>query len=275
MNAVIRYSGTNPVRGLPEWYVATRQGINAGCSDSSKITMRSSSVSPSQKYRLITSYYEQHDLEKRYSCGTLYDDSGGIIASINRDDDNFWNAWISIGDKQEYLLCGESAVSQTVIDCTSRECFLHIDTTPRQTIYWHSVHPNPCDPTILAVEGKYSNSAWRIAFFKFITPEHPFVLIGVIQDWYSEFKGWYSSDTVLIARDYEVRRSDGKLIEALSEAEQQELHTRRSTWMGMKPEDSKVLFPNREDLLIYLDTDTRQDFEYWNVPRKLGISITS
>lgn len=76
-------------------------------------------ISPSGKYKLVVSYYDQGEGYWDYSRGIVTEISTNkIIADIKRNYGSFWHYWVEHSNGQEYLLCGENYQGYNIIDFT-------------------------------------------------------------------------------------------------------------------------------------------------------------
>tara|TARA_R110002072_G_scaffold298568_1_gene472711 strand:- start:532 stop:1131 length:600 start_codon:yes stop_codon:yes gene_type:complete len=124
----------------------------------------------------------------------------------------------------DYLVCGEDYQGQTVVelDTGRRVDYLPPEAKAGVAFCWASHHPSP-DGLLLAVEGCVWAGPYWIQIVDFSEPMSPPWPCFVPETELDEFACWTSITSCEITGSIEVRRSDGKAEESLSEAEVEEL----------------------------------------------------
>lgn len=182
--------------------------------------------SPSGKYELTISRYHTKPKSWDYSRGIvnrLADNAA--ITDIKRNYAAFWHAWVNHRNGSEYLLCGEDYQGYSVINLGTGEHHIHFPERGYSGggFCWAKVSPSP-DGIVLAVEGCIWAGPYELVFQDFSNPEQlPLPELSRIED-VAECPGWKDNGTFVFQRGFDVRASDGALLEQLPEDEQERLY---------------------------------------------------
>ena len=134
---------------------------------------RKSFVSESGKYELVQSSYSRGAKFWDYSRGTIINkETGNKIYDVKRNLGYFWHLWVSHGNGNEYLLCGEDYQGYLVINLTKEIVNVHFpkEGYSGRGFCWANVIPSP-DRKTLAVEGCYWASTYELVLFEFNNPD--------------------------------------------------------------------------------------------------------
>jgi hypothetical protein len=179
--------------------------------------------SPSGMHRLTLDYYQRGPGTWAYSRGVVSDTrTGRVIADVKRNFSHFWYSWVNHANGNEYLLCGEDYQGQTVVNLASgrvRSCFPESGFAGHG-FCWTAAYPSP-DSRTLAVEGCYWACPYDVVFFDFSTPDElPYRELHRMEGLLGECVGWTSADTFEFTQEVDVRASDSKPYNELSDEEQ-------------------------------------------------------
>jgi len=122
------------------------------------------------------------------------------------------------------LLCGEDYQGQTIVNLNSGETYNFFPESGHEGFgfCWTGVFPSP-DSTVIAVDGCYWACPYEFVFFDFTQPEKlPYSEYLRVGDQISS-DGWLDNDRFRLTREIQVRKSDGRPYDDLSDAEQDEL----------------------------------------------------
>ncbi|MEM7221949.1 MAG: hypothetical protein AAF495_03155 [Pseudomonadota bacterium] len=183
------------------------------------------SVSLSGKFELTIDTYSTGENTWEFTRGIVRRaGSGKTIADVKRNYSNFWHSWVQHANGNEYLLCGEDYQGQTVVNLTKGDTYTYFPKAGHGGFgfCWLAAFPSP-DSTVIAVDGCYWACPYEIVFFDFTTPDdlpyREYLRLGDLAD----SDGWLNNDAFKFTQEIEVRKSDGRPYEELSEAEQDQL----------------------------------------------------
>lgn len=228
-----------------EDYSERRKEIEAFFVESNKLDDLEPQVSPSGKYSLNVSKYKTRENAWAFTRGIVKEVSTGeVIADVKRNYSHFWFCWCLHPNGNEYLLCGEDYQGQTLVNLTQKR----VQNTFPNAGYdgygfcWADVTMSP-NKSIIAVEGCYWACPYDIVFFDFRNPdEFPPKELKRIES-VGELKGWDEDGNFTIETEIEIRKSDGKHYDDLSEEEQdvldadQSLVDYKSNWIKVSQEE--------------------------------------
>ena len=222
-----------------EQYKKEREEIEKHFIDAVKVGDSHERMSPSGKYKLVTSQYKTKDGCWNYSRGQVYrhDDTTGnddAIADVKRNYGSFEFCWVEDHPNgHSYLVAGEDYQGQT---------FVELDTGKRRDVTpdgwekgwgfcWTGVHPSP-DKKLLAVVGCYWGGPFDTVFFDFRDPMTDVPEVGWWDDlslkelgleaededlerkeagarWAKYWEKWEKAGEILVGKYIETCKSDG------------------------------------------------------------------
>ena len=178
--------------------------------------------SPSGNFYLIISSYKTGENTWEYSQGIIIkSENDKVIADVKRNYSHFWYSWIQHVNGNEYLLCGEDYQGQTVVNLTKgiTQNYFPESGFDGHGFCWVNAIPSK-DSQVLAVEGCYWACPYDIVFYDFKNPDKlPFKELKRIED-IGEIKGWNENNDFIADREIEIRKSDGKPYDELTDEEQ-------------------------------------------------------
>lgn len=204
-------------------YKNCRKEILSSFNPKNIIDKSEKSYSPSGNFYLIISYYNTGENTWAYSQGTIKNSKNDkIVADIKRNFSHFWYSWIEHTNGNEYLLCGEDYQGQTVVNLTKRTVKNYFPEAgfDGHGFCWANAIPSK-NSEILAVEGCYWACPYDIVFFDFTNPDElPFKELKRIKD-VGEVQGWNENNDFILDKEVEIRKSDGKPYNKLTNEEQE------------------------------------------------------
>lgn len=184
--------------------------------------------SPSGKYALVVTPYATGPKTWHYSRGQVYttDGKGTLVADIKRNYGAFPFAFVEgHPDGHDYLVCGEDYQGITVVRLTTGEVkhYFPRSGTKGYGFCWAQISPSP-DKKVLAVDGCFWACPYEVVLYDFRKPfELPYPELGRWDDGMEEFGRWNEDGSIELKKEQTVRKSDGKLYDALSNEEQEAL----------------------------------------------------
>ncbi len=156
-----------------------------------------SHTSPSGKYRL--------DVTRHNTGGTTWEISKGrvywgelLIATVCRNYPAFPFAWIEDHPNGDFLVCGKSYMSYSLVDLISGQTTHN----PEKGFCWSSIHPSP-DKSMLAVTGCYWGGEYEVRIFDFSNPRtFPYPLLKSSS--LDTFLGWNADSSCQVGVTYTV-----------------------------------------------------------------------
>jgi len=139
---------------------------------------------------------------------------------------------------------------------------------------WNSVHVNPFNQSILAIDASYSGSAAMVLIVDFSDPNIPFRTLGKIQENFTSLQGWSSKDTLTVTRAFQARVTDGKRLDELSEDERQSYYSKLDEVANLPASEWNKKFPTPADAENSLGIADREEIIHWNVNEKLKSSLS-
>lgn len=183
-------------------------------------------ISPSSKYRLIVTPFKTGERSWEFTLGVVekYDPrlvEAREVTRVLRNYSSFWFAWVEgHPNGHDYLLCGEDYQGQTVIelDTGERRDYLPAQAQQGFGFCWAKVTPSP-NKQVLAVDGCYWACPYEVVLFDFRDPLNvPWPELGRWED-VEEMDYWKDDNTIILSRTIELRKSDGKLMDELTDDE--------------------------------------------------------
>lgn len=124
-------------------------------------------LSPSGKYRLVVERYSTGPNTWRVSQGLVYNvETNALIATIRRNYSAFPFNFIEGHPKGDFLVCGESYMSQTIVDLATGE---KRNTPDSDGFCWADSRYVP-DAQLLIVDGCYWAAPYEFRFYDFSDP---------------------------------------------------------------------------------------------------------
>lgn len=185
-------------------------------------------ASPSGAYRVLITQHPTGPGTWAYSRGRVFEGaSNTLIAEVRRNFSAFPFSWVEQhASGHDYLVCGEDYQGQTVIELDSGR---RVDYRPEeanrgQAFCWAAHWPSP-DGRLLAVDGCYWACPYEVLIVDFSQPmTAPWPIVyrapsadAAFDD--AKFLRWTSPTSCTLEVSYDVRTSDGKRLDALSEDE--------------------------------------------------------
>ncbi len=205
------------------------------------------SVSPSGNFQLTIETYSTGKTTWPYTRGRVRRAGRRkVIADVKRNYSHFWHSWVQHANGHEYLLCGEDYQGRTIINLTTGKEQSYFPESGHEGwgFCWTAAYASP-DSTIVAVDGCYWACPYEIVFFDFTNPEvlpyKEYLRVGEITD----CAGWLDNDRFKLTREVQIRKSDGRPYEDLSEPEQDELDENHD----LAEEVEKEVIVTREEIL--------------------------
>jgi hypothetical protein len=178
--------------------------------------------SPSGKFLLAVHRYSTGPKTWQYSRGIVTEISNGkLVADVKRNIGHFWHSWVQHPNGKEYLLCGEDYQGYEVIELASGKIEIHLPDSAKNGggFCWAAVYPSK-DGKVLAVEGCIWGGPYDLIFYDFSEPmQPPFPELGRVNE-IGKIIGWKNDSVFATEHEFEVRKTDAKRFELLSEAEQ-------------------------------------------------------
>lgn len=177
--------------------------------------------SPSGKYLLRITGYSTKPGCWNYSRGEIFRGSEKI-ADVKRNYHAFPFAWVEGHPKGDFFLGGEDYQGQTIVELDTGK---RVDTEPDDRMQkgwgfcWASIHPSP-DKKVIAVDGCYWACPYEVVLFDFREPMK--LPLPELERWDEAegFESWETEGRLLLSRTIDVRKSDGKPYDDLTDAEQ-------------------------------------------------------
>ncbi len=190
---------------------------------------------PSGNYYLTISSYHTGENTWQYTRGIIKDSKNNkVIADIKRNYSHFWYSWVQHANGNEYLLCGEDYQGQTIVNVTkgtTKNYFPEAGFDGYGFCWLNAIASNKGN--IIAVEGCYWACPYDIVFFDFSNPDElPYKELMRIED-VGDIEGWDNNDVFTLDKEIEIRKSDGKEYDALTD-EEQEILDKDSTLIDYK-----------------------------------------
>lgn len=127
-------------------------------------------ASPSGRFTLTTDTYKTKDGCWNYSRGRVYDIDGNLVADVKRNYSSFWSSWLTTLDGREWLICGESYMSQTLVNLETGEAKNAEDHGQEDRFCWVSANLLEDGKTLL-VEGCYWACPYEYRLVDFSNPD--------------------------------------------------------------------------------------------------------
>lgn len=204
-------------------YLKKRESVEAFFTETALVRDdRQVVVSPFGDYELTIDPYSTGPHTWKYSRGRVRrSKSPDVIADVKRNYGHFWHAWVRHANGNDYLLCGEDYQGQTVVNLSTGGTVSYFPEEGHDGtgFCWTVAFPSP-DTRFLAVEGCVWACPYEVVFFDFSDPDQlPYPELLRVADLYDSL-GWQDDGSFRMTREIEVRKSDGKPYEDLSEDEQ-------------------------------------------------------
>ena len=172
-----------------EQYQAERAKTEARFTPDRAGTSGEPKASPSGRYRLVVTPYDQGKPYWGYTQGDIYR-GNELVFSVQRNHDSFPFAWIEDHpDGHDYMVTGEDYQGYTILQLDTGDRWDHFPEGGHKGHGWCFVvqHPSP-DRTMLAVEGCYWACPYETRIYDFSQPLGPLSLIADLDS--PDFLGW-------------------------------------------------------------------------------------
>ncbi|MEK6877973.1 MAG: hypothetical protein AABY22_00115, partial [Nanoarchaeota archaeon] len=181
-------------------------------------------ISESGKYRLIIEKYKTKEGCWKYSRGRVYNTkNNSLIADVKMNYHDFPYLFVeNHSDGHDYLICHEDYQGQTIVqlDTGSRINYLPNEANKGVGFCWASYKISP-NKKYLAVNGCVWGGPYEIVIYDFSDPMNlPYKQLAVDNGYGNEIKYWNEDNSINLAKEVEIRKSDGKRTSELSEEEQ-------------------------------------------------------
>ncbi len=257
---------------LPAWYLRKRQAVEAYFVPENRVEgSETVSHSPDGRFRLVVTNYRTRPNCIGFARGDLFESERKVL-HIDRNIVGFPFAWVKHpANGHTYLLCGEDYQGQTVIDCDTGEMVVHIPAAAEQGFgfCWAAIHPNPADPSLLAVEGCVWAAPYDVLFVR-LHPDGGLEELARAGE--ADFGGWQDGGrSARLKREIEVVKSTGKPTRELSGPEEEAHEARAKRFFALSMEERRTLSKARCEEM--LDETTLVVEETWDVGERLGVKL--
>ncbi len=178
-------------------------------------------LSPNGLYKLVIEVY-QNKKGGSYSKGIVINlKNNATIAEILRNYELFWFQWVTHRNGCKYLLCGEDYQGYMVINLTHEDKNIYFPEEGYEGggFCWTDVFVSN-DSSLIAVDGCYWGCPYELVVYDFSQPDVlPYKEVTRI-DSLHECLGWNENNELIVKRIIEVRKSDKKPYNQLTEKEQ-------------------------------------------------------
>lgn len=263
----------------PDWYLNKRQAVEAVFARREEtpytpLPAYELLCSPSGRFRLaLTHFKDKDDGTWAYSRGRVFK-GDGVIADVKRNYITFPFAWVDPHpvNHQTYLICGEDYQGQTVINCDTGERWDHIHPSAAGGggFCWAALHPQPRDPSLLAVEGCVWAGQYEVLFAR-LHVDGRLEELGRVGEGNTDFLGWLDDGQRMRLRwEITVVKSTGKPLTELSDAEEAE-HEARYRDFAALPEARRLEIARDQELYSDIVDETDKSVEVvWDVDQFLS-----
>jgi len=162
---------------------------------------REAELSPSDKYKLVVTPYNQGKGYWSYSQGDVYvQGSDKPLFSVKRNYSHFPFAWIeNHPDGHDYMICGEDYQGHTVLQLDTGKRRDYFPRSGHDGVGWCMVdfHPSP-KGDMIAIEGCHWACPYEVKIFDFRKPlDGPLRVLSDEKD-YSDYMGWKSDTACMV-----------------------------------------------------------------------------
>lgn len=179
------------------------------------VTNEETFTSPTGRYRF--------DLSERWatnsSFGTLSNADGSLITTVERNYSDFPYTWAeSHLNGHDYFICGEDYQGQTIVELDTGKRIDHLpdEKQPDGGFCW-AAHYVSKDRRFLAVDGCFWACPYELVIFDFNDPMSlPYPELGRFDEAEVLDGGFLPDDSLTWISRETIRKSDGKLLEALN-----------------------------------------------------------
>lgn len=222
---------TEPTQGAvaAEWYREHRRQVEASFTDAHLVDEPEDvHSSPSGKYRLVVRDYRTRDGCWRYTRGLAYAGERKV-ADVKRNYGIFHFGWAEGNSSgHDYLLCGEDYQGQTVVelDTGRRADYVHESARGGGGFCCAKYYPSP-DRRLVVIDGCVWAAPYELVMCRFDDPMTlPWPELGRA-GLSGEPEGWTAEGFVFESSE-DVRLTDGKAFDELSDEEQDDFWKRRA-----------------------------------------------
>ncbi|MEO1525558.1 MAG: hypothetical protein AAFX06_08975 [Planctomycetota bacterium] len=209
---------------MQQWYIERRRAVDEVFAKAeAKLDDAKTFLSPSGRYSLQVIPYSTGPKSWGYSKGIVRStDSGEQLAEINRNYSAFPHSW-SEGHPtgHDYLIAGEDYQGQTIVELDTQNRFDGVPDAAEQGFgfCWTAHYPTP-DGRFLFVDGCVWAAPYELVLYDFGDPMClPYKELGRWPVW--DVEGFQADGSFVWRFDVEVRTSDGKRVDEMSDEEQE------------------------------------------------------
>jgi hypothetical protein len=214
-----------PIVRSEDWRADKREAILERVAKS-EVIERETGASPSGKYRMGVSELRAADTGWYYSVGTVSLASGHEITFVERNYSTFPYTWVETHPNgHDYLVCGEDYQGQTIIELGTGRRVDHLPESAQSGFgfCWAAHYPS-LDRRFVAVDGCYWACPNELVIYDFTQPmELPYRELHRAPVWEVHDGGFLPDGSISWSSTDAVRKSDGKPIDDLDEAEDEAL----------------------------------------------------
>jgi hypothetical protein len=190
-------------------------------------------ISPSGRYRLRVQTYCTKPESWRFSRGLLCA-GDKLIADVKRNYDCFFFGWAENWNGHDYLLCGEDYQGQTVIEADTGRRIDYISeyARPGSAFCCAAYYASP-DRKMIVIDGCYWACPYELVFCRVDDPMTLPWLQFERMDFTGTAEGW-TKDGFIYELSDDIRITDGKAFEDLTDVEQEEYWARLKEIGGVR-----------------------------------------
>lgn len=161
-------------------------------------------LSPSGNYRLVVAKYSTGEGTWNYSQGSVYRvETGALIATVRRNYGHFPYLFIEGHPKGDFLVCGESYMSQTVVDLATGER----RNAPKESAGFCWAEPRYLEEAqVVVVEGCYWAASYEFKVYDFSDPFNWFEI--KVPDYIPVDPQWPTIEEGGLLKTYQTVRND-------------------------------------------------------------------
>lgn len=176
------------------------------------------------KYYITVQTYKTEEGCWDYTSAIVTDIEGNVITTIKRNYSDFYYEIVENHPitNHDYLICGEDYQGQTIVNLSTKEKVSYIPPEARKGggLCWIGLEPSP-DKLKLLVEACYWGGPYDLYLYDFSNPmELPYKQLKVLTSLADGPYKWIDNNTLKIVEEVEIRKSDNKRFDELTDEEQ-------------------------------------------------------